>query len=313
MLPSCRGVERRLVWEVGGGWGGFACQFKTVCPNVTYLITARPELLLASATYLQAAFPSARVRVHEGDAVATWAEWPRTDFVFATESSLPSLRPPAVDVVRRRAGDRGDDAGASRAACAVRAASSVPVSSTRCNVPAPARRVPRRRPRHSNAASGCTRCRRAPRTPAAGGRRCATATRRGRGLPHMSSAGGGCDLTATAATPRVVFGVPGYNRPDALARTLESLLAQTVRDLADRDRRRWPVCRRPRDRRVVRRARSAAHLRTEPRPSRAWWATGGGRSSAPARYIREPVLRVGERSRRVASPVARGAGAGARR
>jgi len=99
VLPSCRGAERRLVWEVGGGWGGFACQFKTVCPNVTYLITARPELLLASATYLQAAFPSARVRVHEGDAVATWADWARTDFVFATESSLSSLRPPAVDVV----------------------------------------------------------------------------------------------------------------------------------------------------------------------------------------------------------------------
>jgi len=39
-------------------------------------------------------------------------------------------------------------------------------------------------------------------------------------------------VTATAAAPRVVFGVPAYNRPEALARTLESLLAQTDRDLA---------------------------------------------------------------------------------
>jgi glycosyltransferase involved in cell wall biosynthesis len=39
-------------------------------------------------------------------------------------------------------------------------------------------------------------------------------------------------VTATTATPRVVFGVPAYNRPDALARTLESLLGQTDRDLA---------------------------------------------------------------------------------
>jgi hypothetical protein len=99
VLPSCRGEARRLVWEVGGGWGGLAHQFKTVCPNVTYLITARPELLLVSATYLQATFPSARIRLHEGDAGATWADWPRTDFVFATESSLPLLRPPGVDVV----------------------------------------------------------------------------------------------------------------------------------------------------------------------------------------------------------------------
>jgi glycosyltransferase involved in cell wall biosynthesis len=38
--------------------------------------------------------------------------------------------------------------------------------------------------------------------------------------------------TASAPAPRVVFGVPAYNRPDALARTLESLLAQTDPDLA---------------------------------------------------------------------------------
>lgn len=98
VLSFCRGVARRLVWEVGGGWGGFAQQFKTVCPDVTYLITGQPELLLASATYLQTAFPSARVIVHEGDPGATWSDWAHTDFVFATESALPSLRPPAVDV-----------------------------------------------------------------------------------------------------------------------------------------------------------------------------------------------------------------------
>jgi hypothetical protein len=99
VLPSCRGAQRRLVWDIGGGWGGFAQQFKTVCPNVTYLTTARPELLLASATYLQAVFPSARVHVHQGDADATWADWTHTDFVFATEASLPLLHPPAIDVV----------------------------------------------------------------------------------------------------------------------------------------------------------------------------------------------------------------------
>ena len=99
VLPWCRGGARRLVWEIGGGWGGFAYQFKTVCPDVTYLITAQPEHVLASATYLRTAFPSARVRIHDGDADATWADWQRTDFVFATEPLLPSLHPPAVDAV----------------------------------------------------------------------------------------------------------------------------------------------------------------------------------------------------------------------
>jgi glycosyltransferase involved in cell wall biosynthesis len=34
------------------------------------------------------------------------------------------------------------------------------------------------------------------------------------------------------STPRVVFGMPAYNRPDAIARTLESLLSQSCDDLA---------------------------------------------------------------------------------
>src|SRR5687767_2549851 len=33
-------------------------------------------------------------------------------------------------------------------------------------------------------------------------------------------------------SPRVVFGMPAYGRPDALARTLESLLSQTNPDFA---------------------------------------------------------------------------------
>jgi glycosyltransferase involved in cell wall biosynthesis len=36
----------------------------------------------------------------------------------------------------------------------------------------------------------------------------------------------------TAKSPRVVFGMPAYNRPDALPRALESLLSQTYRDFA---------------------------------------------------------------------------------
>ena len=39
-------------------------------------------------------------------------------------------------------------------------------------------------------------------------------------------------MNRSPLTPRVVFGMPAFNRADAMARTLESLLSQTFRDLA---------------------------------------------------------------------------------
>ncbi len=36
----------------------------------------------------------------------------------------------------------------------------------------------------------------------------------------------------SGARPRVVLGMPAYNRPDTLPRTLESLLTQTCTDFA---------------------------------------------------------------------------------
>ena len=93
-------TERGLVWEIGGGWGGFGLQFKTLHPNVTYLITAVPELLLVSAVYLMTAFPDARFRLHRGCAHDdAWADWQQIDFILAPESELSSVKPPRVDLV----------------------------------------------------------------------------------------------------------------------------------------------------------------------------------------------------------------------
>lgn len=39
-------AEGKVVWEIGAGEGGFAHQFKTLCPNVTYFVGDDPELLL---------------------------------------------------------------------------------------------------------------------------------------------------------------------------------------------------------------------------------------------------------------------------
>jgi len=97
VLGQFRGNARRqLVWEIGGGWGGFAYAFKTLCPNVTYVMTGTPETLLVSAVYLMTVFPGARCRFFEAAATNLWHEWQGVDFVFAPEWALPALPPPPL-------------------------------------------------------------------------------------------------------------------------------------------------------------------------------------------------------------------------
>lgn len=100
VLSSMRETdERRLVWEIGAGWGGFPYQFKTLCPNVTYVITDFPELFLFSATYLQAMFPEARVRFYgEVPPEETFAGWRELDFVFVPDTFHAAVRPERVDL-----------------------------------------------------------------------------------------------------------------------------------------------------------------------------------------------------------------------
>lgn len=91
--------ERRLVWEIGGGWGGMAYQFKTACPGATYVISDFPELFLFSATYLMTLFPEASVRFFGGSEPAALFEgWEDVDFVFVPNYWLTELQPPRVDL-----------------------------------------------------------------------------------------------------------------------------------------------------------------------------------------------------------------------
>jgi hypothetical protein len=87
-------TPRPTLWEIGGGWGGFAHYFKTLFPDVTYLITAPPILLLLSATYLMTLFPDARFRFFQpANPAAFWRDWDGTDFAFAPDSTIDQLRP----------------------------------------------------------------------------------------------------------------------------------------------------------------------------------------------------------------------------
>jgi hypothetical protein len=90
---------RRTVWEIGGGWGGFAYQFKSLCPDVTYLITGMPELFLVSAVYLRTLFPGARFRFYdEAQPDAFWQDWDQVDFAFAPEHVVGHMHPPRLEL-----------------------------------------------------------------------------------------------------------------------------------------------------------------------------------------------------------------------
>jgi hypothetical protein len=89
----------RTVWEIGGGWGGFAHYFKTLFPRVTYLISGPPSLLLLSATYVMTLFPEACVRFfHPSDPDAFSRDWQTVDFAFAPEAALERLQPASVSL-----------------------------------------------------------------------------------------------------------------------------------------------------------------------------------------------------------------------
>jgi putative sugar O-methyltransferase len=92
-------TPRATVWEIGGGWGGFAHYFKTLFPDVTYLITAPPSLLLLSATYLTTLFPDATCRFFQpSNPDAFWHDWDRADFAFAPDSAIDQLRPRQIAI-----------------------------------------------------------------------------------------------------------------------------------------------------------------------------------------------------------------------
>lgn len=99
LSPFRRAAPRRTVWEIGGGWGGFAYHFKTICRDSSYLITGRAGMLLLSATYLTTLFPSANVRFYDPDVPTSfWENWHDVDFAFAPEEVVGRIPVNLVDL-----------------------------------------------------------------------------------------------------------------------------------------------------------------------------------------------------------------------
>lgn len=82
-LDSFRSGSRKIVIEIGSGWGGFAYQFKTLFPKTTYVLIDLPQSLLFSGTYLKTLFPSANILMLAGnESKVILKDLAKYDFVF---------------------------------------------------------------------------------------------------------------------------------------------------------------------------------------------------------------------------------------
>jgi putative sugar O-methyltransferase len=86
--------DRRVILEIGAGWGGFAYQFKKLCPQVTYIIVDLPPTILFSATYLTAVFPDARVAYGDELNLNEPRDFSEYDFVFLPHYAFDQLSVP---------------------------------------------------------------------------------------------------------------------------------------------------------------------------------------------------------------------------
>ena len=94
ILDSFRNTNsRKTVVEIGAGWGGFAYQFKSLCPNTVYFIIDFPEVFLFSAVYLMTAFKNARTLLvaTESDEEELKNNYQAYDFVFIPQDRFNEL------------------------------------------------------------------------------------------------------------------------------------------------------------------------------------------------------------------------------
>lgn len=101
MLDQFRNApERKIVCEIGAGWGGLAYQFKTLFPHTTYVIVDLPGSILFGATYLKTLFPQAKTLIIEGmQDAANIAQAKDYDFIFVPHFAWKELSLPRPDLL----------------------------------------------------------------------------------------------------------------------------------------------------------------------------------------------------------------------
>ena len=91
--------KRRTAVEIGAGWGGFAYQFRQLCPNITYVLIDLPPTMLFSGVYLRTLYPEARCLFYGEDGFAEKAkDLSRFDFVFLPHFDYGALQGQAIDL-----------------------------------------------------------------------------------------------------------------------------------------------------------------------------------------------------------------------
>lgn len=90
---------RKIVVEIGGGWGGFAYQMKTLLPDICYVIIDLPQTLLFSAVYLMTLFPDSRTFIY-GDVSSDGMseDMNSYDFIFLPHYSINEKILPNIDL-----------------------------------------------------------------------------------------------------------------------------------------------------------------------------------------------------------------------
>lgn len=90
-------ARRRVVIEIGGGWGALAYQFKTLFPNACYIIVDLPPTLIFSAVYLRTLFPQSKSFIY-GEGESFPSEHQAYDFIFLPHFYFPRLNLTGVDL-----------------------------------------------------------------------------------------------------------------------------------------------------------------------------------------------------------------------
>jgi SAM-dependent methyltransferase len=101
IISSMADGGRKLVLEIGAGYGGLAHHLSNVLGNVTYIVVDLPETLLFSASYLSLNNPDKRIYVY-GDRNLSEFLWSPDlssyDFVLIPNYRLDELRPLRFDL-----------------------------------------------------------------------------------------------------------------------------------------------------------------------------------------------------------------------
>ncbi len=98
VLPGLREGQRKVVIEIGAGWGGFARALTAKVPGVTYVIVDLPQVLLFSGTYLSALRPDWKVFKTEAGHTLPPDRYGDYDLVLIPHFLFPQTPLPALDL-----------------------------------------------------------------------------------------------------------------------------------------------------------------------------------------------------------------------